>query len=486
MKIKSVFVKNFRGIGNYMLTCKFKDFNLLIGDNGTSKTAILEAINLCLSSSYASSRLSLEDFYCGGNNDIEISTIFENSFDVDIPDLYGNTQKIKCNGISLTAKKRDRSAPGKAFNDLVVAEHYFLPEEPRGDQGWTIKRKNESILKITERQLSLTYASAEYPRSFYFGKNRDRQLQKGYNSSFTNIIDDLNWRFEKSERTKIETDKFKHKREEIEKHIFENTDGDTLGKTIEQTNKILKDFDIPAIDLSVVKTLTPYDNSEMVKRFDGFELPVNLIGSGIEMITALIFLETLAKISKNEICIIIDEPELHLHPTLQDKFAKHLEDISQESQVFISTHSPFFFKNCFDHPNNKTLIFEIDGDKLSITDAKDKGFGLLKWSPSWGEICYFAYNLPTTEFHDDLYSSIEDYLKTSPSQKISQDDTENWFILKSQTKEIKWINSSGITIEETLMTYIRNRIHHGDNQNRPMYSSGQLKDSIERMINLIK
>lgn len=486
MKIKSIYIKNFRGIGNYVLTCNFTDFNLLIGDNGTSKTAILEAINLCLSTTYVTSKLSLEDFYCGGNDDIEISVIFENSFDVEIPDLYGNTQKIKCKGISLTAKKRERSAPGKAFNDLVVTEHYFLPEETRGEEGWSIKRKNESILKITERQLSLTYASAEYPRSFYFGKSRDRQLQKGYNSSLTNIIDDLNWRFEKSERTKEEIDKFKHKREALEKHIFENTDGDTLKRTIEETNKTLKDFDIPVIDLSIVKTLTPYDNSEMVKRFDGFELPVNLIGSGIEMITALIFLETLAKISKNEICIIVDEPELHLHPILQNKFAKHLEDASQESQVFVSTHSPFFFKNCFDHLNNKVLIFEIDGGKVSITDAKDKGFGLLKWSPSWGEICYFAYNLPTTEFHDDLYSTIEDNLKTSTSPKISQDDTENWFISKNQTKEIKWINSTGGNIEETLMTYIRNRIHHGDNQSRPMYTPDQLKDSIERMINLIK
>jgi predicted ATP-dependent endonuclease of OLD family len=480
MKIKSISIKNFRGIGDYTLSCDFNDFNLLIGDNGTSKTAILEAINLCLSPTYAASKLSLEDFYCGTSNDIEIIILFVESFDVEIPDLFGNTQKIKCKGISLRVKKRDRSAPGKAFNNLVVPEHFFLPEEPKGSNGWSISRKTGSTLSITERQLALSYASADYPSGFYFGKNRDRQMQKGFNSSLTNIIDDLNWRFEKSERAKVDTDKFKHKRGEIEKHIFDNTDGDTLAKTIDQTNKTLEKIGMPKIDLSLVKTLTPYDNSEIVKRFDGFELPVSLTGSGVEMITSLIFLETLAEISKEEVCIIIDEPELHLHPTLQDQFVKHLEDISKKSQVFISTHSPFFFKNCFDHINNNVLISEIKNDKVVITDAKNKGFGLLKWSPSWGEICYFAYDLPTPEFHDDLYATLQD--KNSTETVTA---TETWLTSNGQLKEISWLNSAGETITETLMTYIRNRIHHGDNQNRPMYAPEQLKDSIERMIGLI-
>lgn len=481
MKIKSISIKNFRGIGDYTLSCDFKDFNLLIGNNGTSKTAILEAINLCLSPTYAASKLSLEDFYCGTNNDIEITIFFIETFDVEIPDLYGNTQKIKCKGISLRVKKRDRSAPGKAFNNLVVPEHYFLPEEPKGTNGWSISRKNKSTLSITERQLALSYASADYPSGFYFGKNRDRQMQKGFNSSLTNIIDDLNWRFEKSERTKDDADKFKHKRSEIEKHIFDNTDGDTLAKTIDETNKTLEKIGIPKVDLSLVKTLTPYDNSEIVKRFDGFELPVSLTGSGVEMITSLIFLETLAKISKEDICIIIDEPELHLHPTLQDQFVKHLEAVSENSQVFISTHSPFFFKNCFDHSNNNVLISEIENDKVTITNAKNKGFGLLKWSPSWGEICYFAYDLPTTEFHDDLYATLQDKNST---ETIAA--TETWLTSNGQSKEISWTNSAGETITETLMTYIRNRIHHEENQARPMYTPEQLNDSIERMIGLIK
>lgn len=364
---------------------------------------------------------------------------------------------------------------------MVVTEHYYLPVEARSAEGWIVKRKNDSSLKITERQLALSYASALTPKPFYFGKKRDRQLQKGFNSSMSNVLDDLNWRFEKNQRLKDEHEKFKHKREEIEKHVFENTDGDTLKKTIDKTNKILVELGIPIIDLSIVKTLTPYDSSEIVKRFDGFELPVNLIGSGIEMITALVFLETLANISKNEICIIIDEPELHLHPTLQDKFAKHLHDMSIKSQVFVSTHSPFFFKNCFDRHGVKILVSEVASENIVIKDAKSKGFGLLKWSPSWGEINYFAYNLPTIEFHDDLYASLQD---KNGTETIAA--TETWLVSKGEAKEIKWSDPVKGPQEETLMTYIRNRVHHGDNQNRPVYKPEQLDDSIARMISLLK
>ena len=126
------------------------------------------------------------------------------------------------------------------------------------------------------------------------------------------------------------------------------------------------------------------------------------------------------------------------------------------------------------------MLSEIDGNKVIVNDAKDKGFGLLKWSPSWGEICYFAYNLPTIEFHDDLYASLQDKNNTETVALI-----EAWLISNGQTKEIKWPDSATGPKEETLMTYIRNRIHHGDNQDRPMFSPEQLEDSIQRMIVLL-
>lgn len=143
-------------------------------------------------------------------------------------------------------------------------------------------------------------------------------------------------------------------------------------------------------------------------------------------------------------------------------------------------------KNLYQEKGVQLLVTKVENKKLNVQDARASGFGLLKRSPSWGEICYFAYNLPTVEFHDDLYSSVEDKLKTSPSQRLSQEDTEAWFITKGQTKEVRWPDPINGPKEETLMTYVRNKTHHPDNTDRPQYTPEQLKDSIERMIAMLR
>ena len=50
MKLQKIYIKNFRGIKEVFIDFRGKT-NLLIGDNGCGKTTILEAVDLCLSSS---------------------------------------------------------------------------------------------------------------------------------------------------------------------------------------------------------------------------------------------------------------------------------------------------------------------------------------------------------------------------------------------------------------------------------------------------
>ncbi len=485
MKITRVYIKNFRGISELNAQIELLDLNVLIGDNGTSKTTILEAINLCLSPGYAASRFDINDFHKGTDESIEITIEFDENFTAKLPDGF-TTRSVECNKVALIAKKRERATPGKAFSDLVAATHYVVPVAARGAEGWTQKRVNGSDFHFTERHLSLSSVDVEIPRAFYFSKSRNRQLAKGYNSSFSNIIDDLNWRFEKGQRSATDADHFKNTRKELHDKVVSATDGDTLKKTIDVANEILKALEINPVDISLIKTLTPYDHSEIVFPFDGFELPVEQGGSGIEMIASLALLEAMAKISKGSIVLIIDEPELHLHPKLQTKLFEHLKDACGEIQVIASTHSPLLFKNLYQEKDVQLLITKLESGKLDVQDARASGFGILKWSPSWGEICFFAYGLPTIEFHDDLYSSIEDLLKISSSQKVSQDDIENWFISKGQTKKIKWPDSVNGPREETLMTYVRNRIHHPDNIERPAHVPEQLRDSIELMVGFLR
>jgi hypothetical protein len=484
MKIKTVDIRNFRGINKTDPPLTLSDINFFIGDNGTGKTSILEAINFCLSSGYVASRLSINDFYGGGEEPIEISVEFEESFMANLPDGYG-TQQIACNKVVLTAKKRDRAAPGKAFSDLVTTSHHPLPVAARSEKGWSIARKTGTAFRFDERQLSMS-GVVDLPRTFYFSKSRVRQLSKGFNSSFSSIIDDLNWRFDRGQRKSPTEAHFKHHRAELHEKVFSETDGDTLRKTIIAANEILEELGIAPVELSLLRTLTPYDNSEIVFPFDGFELPIQFSGSGIEMLTSIALLEAMAMLTKERIIILIDEPELHLHPKLQAKLLQHLDRISGTVQVVTSTHSPLLFKNAFSNANTKLQVTKKKDGVVSVEDAHSLDFGHLGWSPSWGEICYLAYDLPTTEFHDDLYSSLEDEFRSSPHKKSSQEDFDNWLVFRGVPRDRRWTDSGGRVREETLPTWIRNRIHHPDNRDRPAHTEEQLTQSIEMMRQLMK
>lgn len=112
-----------------------------------------------------------------------------------MPDGY-TSQKVECNGVYLEIKKRDKAVAGKAFSDIVVLTHYVIPSRPKdNDKGWEIQRKSGTKFEFDERRLSLSQEELEkFPKSFYFGKNRKRQLQKGFNSSISSVFDDFNWR----------------------------------------------------------------------------------------------------------------------------------------------------------------------------------------------------------------------------------------------------------------------------------------------------
>ena len=77
MKIKSVFIKNFRAIQEQQFS--LKDLSILIGNNGTGKTSVLEAIHLALSPYFISGRIKHTDFFNGSDESIVIEVEFTNA-----------------------------------------------------------------------------------------------------------------------------------------------------------------------------------------------------------------------------------------------------------------------------------------------------------------------------------------------------------------------------------------------------------------------
>ncbi|AVB76297.1 AAA family ATPase [Methanococcus maripaludis] len=102
---------------------------------------------------------------------------------------------------------------------------------------------------------------------------------------------------------------------------------------------------------------TPYRKMEMTERSDGFK----------QFMSILLNLSVQNKIEslKNNV-IIIDEPEVHLHPSGVEYLRDELLNISKNNVVFLSTHSIFMVKKDLKNhlivskKNGNTIIEEID------------------------------------------------------------------------------------------------------------------------------
>lgn len=493
--IKSISIQNFRGIKE-LKDVELKNLTLLIGENGTSKTSILEAINFCLSPYFLQGRIKHTDFYNGEDVEIKISLEFSDSFKVYLPDGY-NKQEIECDKICLRIKRREKGAPNKAFSDIVVISHCALPNRGKdNEKGWEITRKNGSIFRFDERQLTFPLETEGLIRSFYFPKNRERQLYKGFNSSISSVFDDFNWRFSK-EIKKIETAEdfegktfYTHK-SNFEESILEKIDEKSQEKTFKKLNTKLGIMGLPAVNFSFIDIGAPFDSAFLSQKLDSLDLPVSQLGSGIEMIISFLFLETMAEISKENILILVDEPELHLHPHLQNNFINHLIPILDDNQFLLSTHSPLFVKQTLNNIDDKIQLhcLEKENEEVEISELENK---VLPYA-SANEINFIAFNLATEEYHNELYNELQTNFWNEPSNNFKtlkeegayssgvqrQEVFDNEFFSKQKHEEID-CPFRGNENKVTAHTYIRNKIHH-PKENGGSPKPEELEESIKKL-----
>lgn len=168
----------------------------------------------------------------------------------------------------------------------------------------------------------------------------------------------------------------------------------------------------------------------------------------------------------------IDEPEICLHPLAQIKLIKALNKLSETQQIFLTTHSPYIFKETW-WKLKSVEIFTKNNEEIKIENTVDKIWLFWKYSPTWWEINYYAYNLPTIEFHNELYWFLEENKK---DRLNGINKTKNWI------KNFRW----EMTNEDiSLQWYIRHSIHHPENNFNEDYTEDELKNSIDFMISLL-
>lgn len=500
MFIKELNIKNFKCFNDQPLQnfnvpdgkTRGSGLNILIGENGNGKTTILESLNyLTLNSFSAENKLNVNDFN-DFHEEIEISAMFDEFECKSNIDFYKDFC-FKCKKIQFKAKCRDRKERNKVLSSCFDIHNSFEDCSQYLDKSTKVS-KNKDV-DSRDKYFNNSSIIDDGINVFYFDKNRTRQISTGnYKTTFEKILDDLNWKFinnltleeEENLLTSIQNDFFSK--------IQEITDYSAGNKTAGELQDFFSDERFSNLKIEILNLLMPYTNAFFALRENGSlkQIQVKDLGSGIEIILTLLLLKNISNESKGSIIYLIDEPELHLHPKAQKKLLDLLLEESKDKQIFISTHSPYMFKDAINQGANLLILKRTSGEEgINIVNARDEEWGLFQnYSPTWGEINWFAYDLPTVEFHNELYG----YLKSKAIDENVDNEKEQrfdeWLERQGVNKNKQWIREqNGRTFdseERTLQTYIRNTIHHPENILNEMYTSEELRESIKKMIEIIK
>lgn len=182
--------------------------------------------------------------------------------------------------------------------------------------------------------------------------------------------------------------------------------------------------------------------------------------------------------------ILIDEPELSMHPKWQRNALKYYKDLFVsggvlKTQLFFASHSEHVLKEALaDKANNLVIVLWDDG---GIIKAKRIDAPSVLPSITAAETNYLAFDIISNDYHIELYGWLQDkqgnlsvkgcdnYIKARPEYTVPLHEKAS---------------SHGATTYDTLSTFIRNAIHHPDPART--FNETELRTSIELLIELCR
>ena len=376
MKIEKVHIKNIKGIKDLELSFRkdneILDIIVLAGVNGSGKTTILE---------------SIKDFF--DNKNIDFNNIEKSNVNLDI--FFEDFEK---NNIEEAEKISINEHKYKLFEFFHMLSSYTFYKGNSNSQYHLLAKKFDIPPKII-------YVPAE--NKFENVETKSTTLSRKYefiNIINSNIIGDIP-SYIATRRNYLAT---------IEEDL---TMKEVTSKVVNEINSI---FDILELDVKLKgfskdeKTMPIFENSA------GEELDVNNLSSGEKQL----FLRTLSikMLEPKNSIILIDEPELSLHPKWQQRIIEVYKKIGENNQIIIATHSPH-------------ILGSVTSENIFILYRDENG----KIEAKTGDELYSSYGQPVDRVLKDIMG-----LKSIRAPKIEKELEELRKLVdenKYDTKEFK-------------------------------------------------
>ena len=187
--------------------------------------------------------------------------------------------------------------------------------------------------------------------------------------------------------------------------------------------------------------------------------------------------------------VLLDEPELSMHPKWQQKVLAYYRSLFtaegvQNAQMIFATHSEYVLNSALNDRDNVLIIVLTDDN--GIIQAKNITAPSTLPTITSAETNYLAFGVVSPDYHIELYGWLQ-----NKAQKLSIKSCDDYisncseFVPMEHTKQYLHTDRNGrTTVYQTLPTFIRNSIDHPDSGYS--YTENELRKSIELLIKLCR
>lgn len=325
MYLKEVSLKNWRKFKaddetKPALVVSFKKgLNILIGENDSGKTAIIDAIRMVLGTNSKSTEWITDEDFSDGAQSLEIECIFAN--------LSSKEEAFFMEWLTLEGEQLEEST----LRIVLRANKYR-------DANQVEKISKEVVAGPMNQEQSINSIAQEYLRVTYLKPLRDAtsELKPGYRSRVAKVIEGLRDFQDEDKKNEVvvgfET-------------AFAELEGNLKGPVLDKVDRHLRGFLSSSDERAAHVSSKSLTFSEVLRRL---ELNYDDIKSGLGSTNILFMALELIALREQEIgpqLTLIEEIEAHLHPQAQLRvikaFEKHLEENEHlDGQYILTTHSP--------------------------------------------------------------------------------------------------------------------------------------------------
>ncbi|MCD4654317.1 AAA family ATPase, partial [bacterium] len=324
MKIEKVKVKNFKQFQEQEFIFN-DDMNIIVGDNETGKSTILEAIEICLNYKYRNKSLNMalsidlfnnqciSDYIASDKSQDKLPEILIETFLSGYPEHKGNNNSYKTDTEGIFVR---------ICFDPDLADSYAI-----------FSSETETVSTIPVELYKIEWFSFSWNRMTHHNKQISclfvdpTRLHPSYGRvSYINSI--INSALAKNERTSLNL-KYRQLKRKF----------DTEPEVIEINQNLDSENEISDKSLKITTDVTSTTSWESNLQLAVDDISFSHVGKGEQnQIQIKLALQNKAR---DVDVVMIEEPENHLSHLNLVKLINHIENRNNDKQVFITTHSSY-------------------------------------------------------------------------------------------------------------------------------------------------